>query len=95
MICLLYLNPVNNYLDPDGIFIFDMNTLYKYWKCLEIRLLQRESGRGEALSGENEFDDEETGINVMYDLTLFLPREDGLYERDGKFTTRRPMIRRK
>ena len=29
---------------------------------------------------ENEFD-EETGINV-YDLTLFLPREDGLYERD-------------
>ena len=28
----------------------------------------------------NEFD-EENGINV-YDLTLFLPREDGLYERD-------------
>ena len=34
---------VNNYLDPDGIFIFDMNTPYKY---------------------------------------RFLPREDGLYERD-------------
>ena len=52
---------VNNYLDPDGIFIFD----------------NREEG---SFIWENEFD-EETGINV-YDLTLFLPREDGLYERD-------------
>ena len=58
---------------------------------MEIRLAE---GRGSFI-WENEFDDEETGINVMYDLTLFLPREDGLYERDGKFTTRRPMIRRK
>ena len=43
---------VNNYLDPDGIFIFDMNTPYKIpgnaWKydyC-------RESGRGKLYLGK-------------------------------------------
>ena len=70
---------VNNYLDPDGIFIFDMNTPYKYRKMLGNTTIAENREEGSFI-WENEFD-EETGINV-YDLTLFLPREDGLYERD-------------
>lgn len=70
---------VNNYLDPKGIFIFDMNTVYKYREMLGNTTIAENREEGSFI-WENEFD-EETGINV-YDLTLFLPREDGLYERD-------------
>lgn len=70
---------VNNYLDPDGIFIFDMNTPYKYREMLGNTTIAENREEGSFI-WENEFD-EETGINV-YDLTLFLPREDGLYEKD-------------
>ena len=70
---------VNNYLDPDGIFIFDMNTTYKYREMLGNTTIAENREEGSFI-WENEFD-EETGINV-YDLTLFLPREDGLYEKD-------------
>ena len=69
---------VNNYLDPDGIFIFDMNTTYKYREMLGNTTIAENREEGSFI-WENEFD-EETGINV-YDLTLFLPREDGLYEK--------------
>ena len=69
---------VNNYLDPDGIFIFDMNTPYKYREMLGNTTIAENREEGSFI-WENEFD-EETGINV-YDLTLFLPREDGLYEK--------------
>ena len=69
---------VNNYLDPDGLFIFDVNMEVKFRKIADSTIAEnREEG---SFIWENEFD-EETGINV-YDLTLFLPREDGLYERD-------------
>lgn len=59
---------VNNYLDPDGIFIFDMNTLHKYRDVI-----------GEATIAENREDcsfiwenffDCETNIN-QYDVTIF------------------------
>ena len=70
---------VNNYLDPGGIFVFDMNTPYKYREVIGNTTIAENREEGSFI-WENEFD-EETGINV-YDLTLFLPREDGLYERD-------------
>lgn len=69
----------NNYLDPGGIFVFDMNTPYKYREVIGNTTIAENREEGSFI-WENEFD-EETGINV-YDLTLFLPREDGLYERD-------------
>ncbi|MDE7434267.1 MAG: class I SAM-dependent methyltransferase [Lachnospiraceae bacterium] len=69
----------NNYLDPGGVFIFDMNTLYKYRELLGERTFceNREEG---SFIWENYFD-EETGIN-QYDLTLFIREEDGRY---GKY----------
>lgn len=69
---------VNNYLDPGGVFIFDMNTAYKYREIL-----------GETTIGENReegsfiwdnYFDEESGINE-YDLTLFIREEGGLYRK--------------
>ena len=38
---------VNNYLDPQGIFIFDFNTEYKYWEIGH----SRKSGRNAVSSG--------------------------------------------
>lgn len=69
---------VNNYLDPGGIFLFDMNTVYKYEELLGDTTIaeNREDG---SFIWENTFDPE-SGINE-YALTLFLPREDGLYEK--------------
>lgn len=69
---------VNNYLDPKGIFIFDMNTVYKYKEMLGNATIAENREEGSFI-WENEYD-EETGMNV-YGLTLFLPREDGLYEK--------------
>lgn len=69
---------VNNYLDPGGIFIFDMNTLYKYETLLGDRTIAENREEGSFI-WENEYD-RETRMNI-YELALFLPREDGLYEK--------------
>lgn len=69
---------VNNYLDPGGIFIFDMNTIYKYQEMLGDTTIAENREEGSFI-WENSYDPE-TGINV-YELALFLPREDGLYEK--------------
>lgn len=69
---------VNNYLDPKGTFIFDMNTVYKYREMLGNTTIAENREEGSFI-WENEYD-EETGMNI-YGLTLFLPREDGLYEK--------------
>ena len=64
---------VNNYLDPGGVFIFDMNTLFKYREVLGENVIceNREEG---SFIWENFYDEEER-IN-QYDLTLFI-REEG------------------
>ncbi len=69
---------VNNYLDPGGIFVFDLNTLYKYREILgETTICEnREEG---SFIWENYFDEEEQ-INE-YDLTLFIREEDGRYSK--------------
>lgn len=76
---LQVLRLANNYLDPGGILIFDVNTVYKYQEIMGDSTIaeNREDG---SFIWENSYDPE-TGINV-YELALFLPREDGLYEKD-------------
>lgn len=68
---------VNNYLDPNGIFIFDFNTVHKYRDVI-----------GEATIADNTEDasfiwnnyyDEETDINE-YELTFFV-REGEMFRR--------------
>jgi SAM-dependent methyltransferase len=70
---------VNNYLDPGGIFIFDLNTIYKYENLLCDSVIA-ENREESSFIWENWYDSEEQ-INE-YDLTLFIRREDdGLYEK--------------
>lgn len=69
---------VNNYLDPGGIFLFDMNTRFKYEELM-----------GESTIAENRetcsfiwenYYDKKSCINE-YDLTIYLEGEDGRYDR--------------
>ena len=76
---LQVLKLANNYLDPGGIFIFDVNTDYKYREVIGDSTIA-ENREDSSFIWENSFDPE-TGMNV-YELTLFLLREDGLYEKE-------------
>lgn len=69
---------VNNYLDPSGIFIFDINTVYKYKNLLGEKTFceNREEG---SFIWENFFDENDM-INE-YDLTIYSKTDDELYER--------------
>lgn len=69
---------VNNYLDPQGIFIFDLNTIYKYRELLGETTISENREEGSFI-WDNYFDEEEQ-INE-YDLTLFIREENDLYRK--------------
>ena len=69
---------VNNYLDPKGLFIFDLNTRYKYEILLGETTISENREEGSFI-WDNSFDEEE-GIN-QYDLTLFIREEGDLYRK--------------
>lgn len=72
---------VNNYLDPGGIFIFDMNTEYKYREIMGQNTIA-ENREDASFIWDNYYDEEEK-INE-YDLALFIPEE-----RDGEVLYRK------
>ena len=66
-----------NYLDYGGLFIFDLNTEYKYRQIGDATIAEnREEG---SFIWENNYYEEDM-INE-YDLTLFIRGEDGRYDR--------------
>lgn len=66
---------VNNYLDPGGVFIFDLNTIHKYEMMGDTVIAEnREEG---SFIWENSYF-EETHLN-QYDLTIFAKDGDGRY----------------
>ena len=68
---------VNNYLDIGGLFIFDLNTEYKYRQIGDATIAEnREEG---SFIWENNYYEEDM-INE-YALTLFIRGEDGRYDR--------------
>ena len=69
---------VNNYLDPKGIFIFDLNTVYKYRELLGENTIS-ESREESSFIWENWYDPDDQ-VNE-YDLTLFIRNDEGLYEK--------------
>ena len=69
---------VNNYLDPDGVFIFDLNTRYKYEKILGEQTIG-ETRKDHCFIWDNYYDIS-SGINE-YVLNLFIQGEDGRYDR--------------
>lgn len=71
-------NRVSNALKKDGLFIFDVNTCYKYENILANNTFA-ENAEDASFIWENTFD-AETGINEYF-VTFYVEREDGLYER--------------
>ena len=69
---------VNNYLDPNGVFIFDMNTPYKYEELLADNTFA-EVREESSFIWENYYDEEER-INE-YALTLFIRETPDVYRR--------------
>lgn len=69
---------VHEYLEEDGVFIFDVNTSYKYTKLLAGNTFAESRDEGSFI-WDNYYDEEER-INE-YDLTLFIPEGDELYRR--------------
>ena len=69
---------VNNYLDPGGIFLFDLNTEYKFQELMGEQVFFDDRQEG-SLIWENYYDDKEK-INE-YGLTLFIRQEQGLYRK--------------
>ena len=64
---------VNNYLDPQGIFMFDFNTEYKYREVLGEQVIAEERDACSFI-WENYYDEEDK-INE-YELTLFVQSEE-------------------
>lgn len=69
---------VNNYLDPGGIFIFDLNTEYKYSEVMGDCTIA-EDREDSSFIWENQYEPEEK-INI-YDLSIFVKEEEDLYRK--------------
>lgn len=68
----------NNYLDPEGVLIFDFNTRFKYEEVIGDDTIA-ETREDASFIWENSFDPE-TSLNE-YDITFFTKEESGLYRR--------------
>jgi hypothetical protein len=64
---------VNNYLDPEGLFVFDFNTVCKYRAIGDSVIAEN---RDDCSFIWENFYDEESHINE-YDLTLFIKEKSG------------------
>jgi len=69
---------VNNYLDPGGIFLFDLNTEYKYEEVMGDCTIA-EDREESSFIWDNQYDPEER-INI-YDLSIFVREEGDLYRK--------------
>ncbi len=69
---------VNEYLEPGGVFLFDLNTIYKYETLLGETTICENRPEGSFI-WENYYDEEEQ-INE-YDLTLFIQEKENLYRK--------------
>ena len=69
---------VHNYLNPDGIYIFDISTVHKFKTILSDNTFTDESENA-FFVWQNDYDENEK-INSMY-LDVFLKKDDDTYER--------------
>ncbi len=70
---------VNNYLDPKGLFIFDLNTVYKFENVLGCNSYSQTT-ENSAYTWENYYDNEEC-INEFYTNFFVLDEKSGMYNR--------------
>ena len=79
---------VHNYLDPDGVFLFDVNTPYKFKHVYGDNAYILEEEDGFVYCGwQNDFD-KESGI-CRFLLSIFAEGEDGRYIRADEEQTER------
>ncbi len=83
---------VHNYLDPDGLFLFDLNTPYKFEHIYAdnsyIHEINDSDAQVSAYCGwQNEYD-KNTGLCNFY-LTVFTEKDDGSYAREDEVQTER------
>ena len=69
---------VNNYLDPGGIFIFDMNTVYKFRDLLGEQTIAENRDDCSFIWDNYYYEDEMVN---EYDLTIFVREENGLFRK--------------
>ena len=69
---------VNNYLDPEGIFIFDLNTEYKYETVMGDCTIA-EDREDSSFIWENQYEKSEK-INI-YDVSIFIREKEDLYRK--------------
>lgn len=76
---------VHNYLDPDGVFLFDVNTPYKFEHVYgdNAYILEDEGEDGLAFCGWQNHYDAQSGI-CAFDLSIFLQKPDGSYKRSDE-----------
>lgn len=72
----------DNYLDPGGVFIFDLNTEYKFKEILAQNSFG-ETRQNSAYIWENYYDEEEK-INEFY-MNFFIKQSDGNYQRKEEY----------
>ena len=82
---------VHNYLDPDGLFIFDVNTPYKFSNIYGDNhyIFEDKNSFGENVycGWQNEFDSD-TGLCSFY-LSVFTEEADGKFTRENEVQTER------
>lgn len=73
---------VHNYLDPDGLFIFDINSPYKFEHVYgeNTYVFEEDDCGGSSFCVWQNFFDKESGLCDFY-LTVFDKNEDGSYSR--------------
>lgn len=77
---------VHNYLDPDGLFLFDVNTPYKFRNVYGMNDFILEDG-DVVCCWRNTFDEERALCD--FDLTIFTEEADGRYRRTDTVQTER------
>ena len=79
---------VHNYLDPDGVFLFDVNTPYKFENVYGEQAYILEEDDGSAFCAwQNDFD-KESGL-CRFLLSVFTEEKDGRYARFDEEQTER------
>ena len=69
---------VNNYLDPGGIFLFDLKTVFYFREVMGDCVLADNREEASYIWENYYYEDEQMN---EYDLTLFLQEENGLYRK--------------
>lgn len=79
---------VHNYLDPDGVFLFDVNTPYKFEHVFGDNAYILEEEDGSAYCGWQNAFDKESGL-CQFLLSVFTEGKDGRYDRADEEQTER------